>query len=302
MNSEPTVGELQTGVGTGQMGTVTLAEGQSSSPGSVASGGIAFAPLTTGMTTVSATIPGFLATDAASRTVEVTFPSIAVSGLPVTVGSGLQSFCCGVRLSASAHGGVTVRIESSDPSTALVAPDQTTAGTAFIEVFVPDGSTNLSFVVQGVAGATGTVTVDATANGFIAGSGAVTVVPAALDIINLAANTSAGAADDPFQIRVGVPNATNTSLLTVQSVRIGGGSLTATIVNGDGAVAELVTTAATGQMVTVSITEGQSASPNNVATGGVAFRPVAPGTTTVSATIPGVISTDNATRDVTVNP
>ena len=67
---------------------------------------------------------------------------------PATVGSGLQqqgSFTLG----AGEHGGVSVRIESSNASVALVSPDASTPGTAFIDVPVADGSRTAYFHVQG---------------------------------------------------------------------------------------------------------------------------------------------------------
>ncbi len=300
MNSEPTVGELQAAVATGQTVSLTIAEGQSASPGSVASGGIAFGPLTTGTTTVNATIPGFIATDAATRNVTVTAPGITMSGLPATVGAGLQSFCCGARLDASNHGGVTLRVESDDPSRVLVAPNTSTAGTAFFEVFLPNGSTNVSYVVQGIAGTTGTATVTVTASGFTAGTGTVTVAQPAMEIINLLSSIDSLDPPDPFQVRVGLPTPSNSAVQIVQAARVGGGPLTATVMNSEPTVGELQTLVATGQMGTVTLSEGQSSSPGSVASGGIAFAPLTTGTTTVNATIPGFIATDAATRNVTV--
>jgi hypothetical protein len=52
--------------------TVEIAEGVYDSPSTVAAGGVAFDPLGSGTTTVSATIAGFIATAAASVEVTVT--------------------------------------------------------------------------------------------------------------------------------------------------------------------------------------------------------------------------------------
>ncbi len=145
-----------------------------------------------------------------------------MSGLPVRVGAGLQSFCCGARLDASNHGGVTLRVESDDPSRVLVSPNTSTAGTAFIEVFLPNGSTNVSYVVQGIAGTTGTATVTVTAPGFTASSGTVTVAQPAMEIITLAPSIDSLDPPDPFQVRVGLPTPSNSSLQTVQAARVGG--------------------------------------------------------------------------------
>ena len=51
------VGQLVTSTGVGQSRTVTIAAGQSSSPTTVAAGGVAFDPIGGGSTTVTATAP-----------------------------------------------------------------------------------------------------------------------------------------------------------------------------------------------------------------------------------------------------
>ena len=80
----------------------------------------------------------------------VTQPEITVIPEFQFIGSGLQDPHI-ARLGGSVHGGVTVRIASNDPAIALVAANATTPGTAFVDVFVPDGSTDASLYVQGVA-------------------------------------------------------------------------------------------------------------------------------------------------------
>ena len=92
--------------------TVTIAAGQSIRRRTVAAGGVAFDPIGGGSTTVSATAAGFRA--AAPVTVTVSAPGITLLNLPTAVGAGLQDGCRRRRLGASAHGGVTVRITSSE--------------------------------------------------------------------------------------------------------------------------------------------------------------------------------------------
>ena len=272
---------------------------QDRSPTTVAGGGVAFDPLASGTTTVSATIPGFIATDAAAVEVAVSSPGITVNA-PATVGSGLQQYGS-FNLGASGHGGTTVTITSSDASLALVSPNASTAGSESIEVSVADGYTAGSYYVQGLAGQTGTVTLTASAPGFTDGSDTTAIVQPAIRIINLAASATTLSVDDDFQVQVGIPNALNTNLASTQSLRVGGGALTATVVNSAAGVGQLVTTPLTAQSVTVQIAEGQDRSPNTVAGGGVAFDPLASGTTTVSAAIPGFIATDAAAVEVAVS-
>ncbi len=152
-NSEATVGQLMTAATTGQTVTVAIDEGQFFSS---LNGGVAFDPLTSGTTIVAASIPDFIATSQAMVQVTVDAPHVVLFGLPTSVGAGLQTFCCNVNLNhASEHGGVTVRVASSEPSVVLVAPDAVTPGAAFIDVFVPNRQTNVPFVVQGVERSTG---------------------------------------------------------------------------------------------------------------------------------------------------
>jgi hypothetical protein len=68
--------------------------------------------------------------------------------------------------------------------------------------------------------------------------------------------------DDPFVVRVGLPNTSNTNLAQIQNIRTGGSPLIATLTNSNATAGELVTTASTGQSVTVTIPVNSSFSPN----------------------------------------
>jgi hypothetical protein len=122
------------------------------------------------------------------------------------------------------------------------------------------------------------------------------------DILGLSTSISSQAANDPFQIRLGAPNVTNTSLVAEQSVAAGGSPLTVTITSSSSTAAQLVTTATTGLSVNVSIAAGQARSPSTVATGGVDFDPLAQGSTTVSAAISGFLAMTTGSILVNVGP
>ncbi len=218
------------------------------------------------------------------------------------IGSGLQAGST-IRLGVSNHGGATVTIASGNPSLALVSPNEKTAGTAFIKVTVPDGLSDASFVIQGVEGATGTVTVTASSFGFSNGTGTFNIVQPALQIIGLPTSTPSSGLNTAFQVQTGITlDDPSPFSFFEQSVRAGGSAVTATISNSNPAVAQLVTAAATGQSATVQIAAGQSVSPSKVFPGWVEFDPLASGTTTVSATIPGFITTTKGSVLVTVTP
>jgi hypothetical protein len=99
-----------------------------------------------------------------------------------------------------------------------------------------------------------------------------------------------------------VLNALQTGYTAEQTIRAGGSGVTATLTSSAPGVGQLVTAAGPSGTVTVDIAPGQSRSPGTVATGGVAFDPLAAGTTTVRATIPGFLALPGATIPITVNP
>jgi hypothetical protein len=78
--------------------------------------------------------------------------------------------------------------------------------------------------------------------------------------------------------------------LQSQNVRAGG-SLTVTVTNSNAVAAQLVTQAGGAQSRTVVIAAGVNTSPTTVAIGGIAFDPLQVGDTTVTASIPGFVTT-----------
>lgn len=274
---------------------------------SVPAGGIAatFSPTSTGSATIEATAPNFLpGFPLASETISVTVNPATMtisdlSGLD-QIGGGLQSDYR-VTLSGGDHGGVTVRVAGSDPSTLLIAPDATTGGTSFIDVDFPDGTTTRDIVLQGVRGAADTVDVTASSTGFTPVVKSVEVVAPVLDIVNLATTHNAGDADDAFQIRTGIPNEPLSAFQAEQEVSAAEGAITVTVTSSAPAVATLTTTAATGASVDVTVAVDASRSASNVAAGGVALDFVAAGSTDVTATATDFIAgfvTDTTTVNV----
>jgi hypothetical protein len=226
--------------------------------------------------------------------------TISLPILPA-VGAGLQVGPISATLSVSQHGGVTVRIESSDPSVALVSRGFSMPGTSIIDVPVPNGSATVSFFVQGMEGAApGTATITASAPGFTGASRSVTVVTPAYDIIGLVQSISTLDPTDPFAVRVGVGVGSPPTSVVPQAVRMGSPGVVATIAVSDATVGELVTSSTTGPTVVVFIAAGFSQSPPTVSSGGVAFDGFSVGTTEVLASIPGFVAATGATRLVSV--
>jgi len=111
---------------------------------------------------------------------------------------------------------------------------------------------------------------------------------------------SAAAADDPFCLRSGYIDAAGTSFhYTPVS---GAGDLHGIVTSSSGTVGKLRTAAAYDASVTVDIKAGDHDSASTVATGGIAFDPLAAGTTTVSATAVGFGTYSGSSQVVTVNP
>jgi hypothetical protein len=283
-SSSGTVAHVSLASDTGASITFDLAAGVSQTR-------ITFVPLSGGPTTVSASIPGFAVTPSASVAVTVDQPGIAL--FERTIGAGLQ-YGRDVSLDIPDHGGVTVRIESDDPSTARIAPDASTPGTAFIDVVVPDGEDTFDYVVQGVAGTTGTVTVTASAPGFADGTGIITVVQPAVYIVGLSATQSVGT-NREFSVFTGTPDAGGITLNGLQGPSAGNASpLAMTVTSSSGTVAHVSLASDTGASITFDLAVGVSQTR-------VTFVPLSAGPTTVSASIPGFAVTPSASVAVTVN-
>ncbi|MEW5800484.1 MAG: PKD domain-containing protein, partial [bacterium] len=290
-SSDPSVGQLITSAGSGDTVTVVIPVNDDHSPTSVTAGGAALDPVGGGTVTVSATAPGFDSTwSGSSATAAVSQPGIAFSASNYRVGAGLQTQGY-VSLGGSDHGGVTVRVTSSNPTVARLASGATTAGTSFIDLSIPDGQSTGYFYLQGVSQTTGSVSLTATSPLFSDGAATADILQPVLRIEGLAASTSALSADDPFYVRCGILNTAGTGVGDYQNASAGTGGVPVTLAISNAAVGHLVTSAGNGGSVTVIIPVNDDHSPTSVTAGGAAFDPVGIGTVTVSATAPGFDNT-----------
>jgi hypothetical protein len=289
--SQPSIAAFVSGTTTANAQTVTINPGQSTSAN------IVLKPLTEGTTTISAVPPaGYATVTAGAINVNVSTPGITFNGFPTTVGAGLQSTGTRwTRLGASNHGGITVRIASSNPLLALVSPNATTGGTEFIDVFLDDGERDVIFVVHGMEGVSGNVVITASAPGYSDANTTASIQPAAIRLSGLATTAVAGGAVDAFTVQIGLANATGTDLAGTQSVRPGGPGMFITITSSNPAAGSVFTSSEEGASVTVQIPAGQFQ-------GTASFRPLAPGVSQVRAVAAdgSVIETTAATVNVTV--
>jgi len=306
-SSTAAVGDLvKAGPVNGGTQTATIPIRGTSTPSDTTTGGVLFRPLLAGTTTVSVDVPGFLqVTNAVGSTVVISQPAIALN--TQVVGRGLQIANSG-SLGAANHGGVTVQLTSSNPAL-LLAPDAVTPGASTTSVFVANGQTGFSYYVQGLEDAqrfdTVTVAVTGVASGFTNGNGTVDVIPPSFDVSGLPASANAGGPDDPFTVRVGRANNNNPgSFMTqLQAVRAGApGPVTVTVSAAPTTVGTLVKTAGPAGTYTVQIPIGATTTPSSVAANGIAFRPVASGMVTLTASIPGMsgIPVTAGTKDAIV--
>jgi hypothetical protein len=152
------------------------------------------------------------------------------------------------------------------------------------------------------------VTVRATATGFTDGTMTATVVQPGMDVIFLSSSGSAAAtANDPFQVRIGVPTSNGQGMSVEQVLRAGAPPLTISIVSTDSSAGRLITSAVPGGAGTVSVVIDplQSRSPSTVSAGGVEFDFVAQGVTLVVPTATGFITVPSGPPpgfQVVVNP
>jgi hypothetical protein len=300
VSSSPAVGTLVDTAGTAATRTAQIPIGLYYTPTAVAAGGVAFHPLTSGSTNVSVTAPGSIVMPSATRGVTVSQPGITLNGFSYPVGSGLQLNASG-NLGAANHGGVTLTLTSSNPAVMLLSPDAVTPGTASINIPMANGTQFFGFYVQGVEGQTGTVSITASASGFSNGSVNETVEQAAMDLQGVPANTTTLSPDDAIYARVGVATG-NSFLVAVENVRAGAPApLTVTFASSTPSVGNLVNTGGSAPTRTAQIPSGLYYTPTSVATGGVGFHPILAGSTTVSATAPGVLVISAASRGVVIS-
>lgn len=295
-SSNPAVATLATSSQSSGTLSLVINPGSSATPQTVNSGGISLDPLTTGSTAVTVSADGFNQLPDATVNVTVTGQGMTMTSLPTSVGAGLQASYT-LTLGASQHGGVTVRIASSNPAIALVSPNAATPGSEFIDVAVPNGTTSVGYYIQGVENANGTITITATAPGFTNGSGTATILQPSIRLRSLNSSYSATAANSAFYAEIGII----TSSFTTQHVRAGALPVAVTFTSSNPAAGQLVTSSTSGATITLAINPGSGNTVTTVASGGVAFDPLATGTTVVSVSAPGFQPTSSSSQTVTVN-
>lgn len=293
------VAELVTEFNRGSLVEVFIAPGTSFTPASVTQGGVALDGLTAGSVTVTAQISGLLAQDDAVQTVTVNPPAIGWIGLPAQVGSGLRTANLRARLNGPEHGGVTVDLQSLDPSRVLLAADAADTGSASIQVFIPDGSIDAFFRADGLEGVTGIAAIEATSAGWQSANSVVEVEPSFIDLASVSGSQDTLDPPDDFYARVG--RSTNGTSVLPQELRVGGPSVEVQFVVNDSTVALLEANGAVNDTINLPVLPGESGTPIGFLNGGVRLDGIAAGSVTVSASAPGFTLTVGAQKQVTIS-
>ena len=291
-----------TGAATGQ---ATIAPGvYYTTTSGVPAGSVAFRPVTAGTDTVTVSLPGFtLMTQSGRREVVVTQPTIT-AGINSAVASGLQEGGSVTLNNGAQHGGATVTLTSSDPAVLLLSRVQDSAGSASIQVTLPNGSTSFTYYAQAVDGATGTVNVVASEPRFVPDTIAVSVVAPAIELQGVPPTVANLTAPFAVYAQVGIPNGNNTGLARVQNRRGGSTPVTVTFTSDDVGVVRIVdslnapTGAASG---TAPIRPVFYYTPASGATfGGISLLLAGGGNDTIRVSAPGFTPMSVAKRGITV--
>lgn len=305
-SSDPTVGTIFSGSTATQCKTPVIPAGTHKT----ADNAVKFRVVGNGTTVVEVTADGHITTDAGTK-------EVAVSGYGLTVdnagtdqiGAGLQKGGFLVTRVGTTSGAATVQVTSLTPTVCVVSTSGLLAGGSSINVSIASGATTSgAFWVQGLDAALGTCEIAATAAGYSSGSGQVDIVRAALRITNLVTSIAYNAANDPFNVEVGIPDGSSATLAATQQVRAGSAGITVTVTNGNAGAAALVgsniwNTTITGQSISVRINPGTTTNGSG-ALQKLELDPNDSLTTTagtsVSVSHPDLISTGAATQSVTV--
>ena len=256
--------------------------------------GLQFNPIGTGTTIVTIVTPNGFSTPAFGANFTATVGAAGIDLSATTIGKDLEAATTLTLQAPAPAGGVDVTIASADPSKVLLASDATTAGTPSIIVNVPEGQQGFGYYVHGLAN-TGTVQISASAPGFGNGSTTASLAPSGFfsDVPggDFATDTSH---DTAIRVCVAQLDPTTLNVASYGQIR-GGTSAQATMSSSNTGVGVIVNSP-------VTFTGGTTCDPNFGA-GGLAFHPLASGTSVLTVSTPGGFSTPSNlhTFNVTVN-
>jgi len=219
------------------------------------------------------------------------------------VGAGLQDQHV-LSVSSTLAADANFTITSNTPDLCKVAVNATDTGTTPITVTLPKGRTRAYFYVHGMEHNIGDCQLGLTtdASGVDTGTAHIPIVQAGVRITDLASSYKTASADAAFHVQVGVPNRTLSTLSDTQLARCGGPGIDLYVCNYIPPLPSpeigMVIGEASNGCKPVHLDQCKSQTNDN----DLKFHPgTLGGTTTVTATGTDLISTDAASKDVSIS-
>lgn len=227
----------------------------------------------------------------------------ALAARDTTVGAGLQvAHTIALGQAVGPFERLDVVVTSTNPEVVRLSTRPDLPGAASVSIRVPDGASAVTVWVQGRTGVADTATVRLTASGYAPGQFVATVVEPGVAIVGLPPTMTLGAAEQPFQVVVGIPDAERSGLVAVQAVRGGSDDLPVRVTVEGASVGQLRTLSGQTTDRTILLRAGAVATAATVAGGGVAFVAQTTGIASFTGQIPGFRTTAAARPQVEVLP
>src|SRR5262249_21158978 len=167
------------------------------------------------------------------------------------IGAGLQQGTYYVQRDGGTSGSLGGAVSNLTPTLCKVSASGTTAGTDNLNLTIASGqATSPTFWVQALDAVLGTCQLQVTASGYFTGSGSIDIVKPAIRITNLASSIAFSAANDPFNVEIGIADNAQSTLAAVQQVRAGSAGFDITVSNANSTVGQLTGSNSSNQPVT----------------------------------------------------
>jgi hypothetical protein len=270
---------------------ISLQGGSSSN----ALGTLTFHPITAGTTVLSINQPSGFTAPATGGQLTATVNAPAVSLIPNVVGYKLQVFSTGSLNTAAPAGGLLVTITSSDSTKALLTTNPAVAGSGSITVTVPASSTVLpAFYIQGLV-PSGSVTLTASAPGYVNGSANVLLNPSGflINSPNGGGNFTTTTLSSVTSLTVSVWQLNSAGAAVSQGQLAGGQSASVGVVSGTTSTGDVCVTLNPCVNGPLPFQAGDSSN------SGLLFLPKQSGTTVLSVTQPAGFSTPSSGGQIT---
>jgi hypothetical protein len=211
--------------------------------------------------------PNLKTTQAGSIEVLVAPTSLSFAETNVDrVGAGLMDTFT-VKASNTVASDATIHIKAEPTGVCQVAIDETALPANEIDVVIRQGTKTKNFAIHGKEGAHDACHLTASNAGFFSGFANYDIVQPAMRIDGLPSNKSVTAANDAFNVDVGIPKEDLSNLDNVQKVRIGSAGVSVEVCSSDTSYGSIVIgTSTAAACKTIVIAAGQSGTPTGSST------------------------------------